>query len=150
MCLDSVYNIGAFLILFTYIYAYLNMRSLDLITQCLTYIVKQSGSSCQICVNTKFRCHHSRKVCYLYGVVKNVLSVRRSEPKSAKQLDKLVVEPVNVGFKHCTLTLLLDLILNLSSCFIYHFLNSCRVYPTVLNEFFKSYSCYLSSYLVKA
>ena len=46
-------NFRAFLVLLTYVNTYLNVRAFYLIAESLSYIVEQSCSSCQICVNAK-------------------------------------------------------------------------------------------------
>ena len=83
-------------------------------------------------------------------MVKYVLTIRGTVVKAADKPYKLVVQAVDVGFHNGTLALLLNFKLDLTSCLFYCFFNSRGMDTSVLNELFKRYSCYLTSYMVMA
>ena len=150
MSFNSVNNFRTFLVLLAYINTNLNMWTFNLRSKSLTDIMEKTCTSCDICVNTKLGSKDACKLCNFDRVVQYILAVARTEFKTSDKLYKFVVDVVNVCLKYSTFTLLLNLVFNLTSCLVNHFLNPCRMNTTVRYEFFKCNSCNLASYLVKA
>ena len=83
-------------------------------------------------------------------MVEDILTVAGTVLKTTDKLNELIVYTVYTGINNSSFTGLLNCLINFSLSFFMYLLNKSGMNTSVGNELFKSYSCNLTAYGVKA
>ena len=116
----------------------------------LTDIVKQTCTFGKGYVGTHFGSQETRNVANLHRMLKNILTVACAVMELTDELNQLGVQVVDSRIQNSALTFALDNAINLGSCLIDHFLNSCGVDSAIHNQLFQCDPSHLAANGIEA
>ena len=146
----SMNDFWILIVLLADIHADLYMRAFDFGSQCLSDIVQQTSTTCQIGIQSQLRSQNTRQLCHFNGVRQDILPVAGTIIQPTQQLNHFIVDTMHIGFQNGTFALLPNAVFDFPLCLFHHFFNLSGMDSAVCNQLFQSNPCYLSAYVVKA
>ena len=133
----AVYYSCRFLVFLQYFHTDIDMRTLALVIQRLAYIVEQTRSLGQCDIQTELSGHESCQMCDLDRMFQHVLTVGRPVFEPSQKFHQFRMQVVYAYFESCLLSFFLYYGVHLALRLMDHFLDPCRMYPAVNDEFFQ-------------